>query len=194
MWFWLGYYIDFENNRVSAYVKTGPGGPYPTVTRVLHRTNNNALTTIENIGGAIHRHPWVRGETITGQTSGATAILNDYSYHGMVITPLSGDFVDQYDVKHNGVQGELIVGSQSGAWSGPVAAENWNWDRSIEGFDSGFSGIINGYWRVKTSAQITPDTCHIVDEVAVGNGWIDPPTFPSSEPIDSDTGTSRCRN
>jgi hypothetical protein len=192
MWFWLGYYIDFENNRVSAYVKTGPRGPYPTVTRVLHRTNNNVLTIIEGVGhGSLNRHPWVRGEIITGQTSGATAILNDYSYKGITVTPLSGNFVDIYDVKHNGIEGELIIGSQSGALSRPLAAENWNWNRTTEGLDSSFSGIINGYWGVKESVPITPDMCHITDEVAVGNGWIDPPTFPASETDEENRCTDR---
>jgi hypothetical protein len=178
-WFWLGYYIDFENNRVSAYVKTGPGGPYPVVTRVLHRTNNNLL-----IGARLHRHRWVPGETITGLTSGATAIVDDYNYDGLIITPLSGDFIDLFDVDHYGVQGELIVGSQSGTWSEPVAAQNWNWDRTTEGLAHGFSGIINGYYHVKTSVPVTAEMCHIADQVAVGNGWIDPPTFPASEPDD----------
>jgi hypothetical protein len=177
MWFWLGYYIDFENNRVSAYVKTGPEGPYPNVTRVLHRTNNNLL-----LGSDLHDHPWVRGETITGQTSGATAIVDDYGYDGLIITPISGNFADQYDVSNNGAEGELIVGSESGAWSGRVAAENWNWDRTSAGLNVPASRNINGYWKVDASTPKTTDMYHIVDQVAVGNGWINPPAFPASAP------------
>ncbi len=174
MWFWLGYYIDFQNNRVSAYVKTGPDGPYPTVTRILHRTNNNLL-----IGQDLHDHPWVRGETITGQTSGATAIVDDYGYDGLIITPISGNFVDLYDVDHSGVEKELIVGSQSGAWSGLVAASNWNWDKTSGGLNVGASRNILGYWKVDASDPKTTDMYHIVDQVAVGNGWINPPAFPA---------------
>lgn len=177
MWFWLGYYIDFQNNRVSAYVKTAPDGPYPNVTRVLHRTNNNLL-----LGRNLHDHPWAHGETITGQTSGATAIVDDYGYDGLIVTPISGNFVDQYDVDNNGAEGELIVGSESGAWSGLVASENWNWNRTSGGLNVPASRNINGYWKVDAPTVKTTDMYHIVDQVAVGDGWINPPAFPAASP------------
>jgi hypothetical protein len=177
MWFWLAYYIDFENNRVSAYVKTAASGPYPTVTRVLHRTNNNLL-----LGTDLHDHPWVRGETVTGQTSGASAIIDDLGYDALIVTPVSGNFVDRYDVRNSGVVPEQLRGSQSGLWTGGVAAENWNWDRTLGGLNFPASRNILGYWVVEASPLKTPEMYHILDQVAVGNGWIDPPSFAANPP------------
>lgn len=175
MWFWMAYYIDFENNRVSVYVKTEPSGPYPEVTRVLHRTDNNLL-----VGGNLHDHPWVAGETVTGQTSGATARVDDVGYDGLIVTPISGDFVDAYDVDNaddEPVTGEQLMGSQSGLWEGEAAAQNWNWDRTTGGLNVPSSRNILGYWKVEETPEKTPDMYHILDQVAVGNGWIDPPSF-----------------
>jgi hypothetical protein len=171
-WFWMAYYIDFENNIVSVYVKTGANGAYPEVTRVLHRTNNSVL-----LGTDLHDHAWVKGEIITGQTSGATARVDDYGYDGLIVTPLSGNFVDLYDVDYNGEQGEYIVGSKSGAWSKPVVAENWNWDRTDGGLNEGAARNILGYWKVNNNTPKTANMYHMLDQVKVGNGWIDPPTW-----------------
>ncbi len=178
MWFWMAYYIDFENNRVSVYVKTPPEGPYPKVTRVLHRTNNNLL-----LSDNIHDHPWIRGEIVTGQTSGATARVDDYSYGGLIVTPISGNFVDQYDVDYGNAEREFIVGSQSGAWQESIVAENWNWDRTTGGINEGASRNILGYWKVSESTEKTAQMYHILDQVTVGNGWIDPPIFRHPMPL-----------
>jgi hypothetical protein len=170
MWFWMAYYIDFENNRVSAYVKTGPNGPYPEVTRILHRTNNSLL-----LGTNLHDHAWVKGEIVTGQTSGATARVENVGYDGLIVTPISGNFVDAYDGQYHGVAGEYLVGSQSGAWNQAVYADNWNWDRTSGGLNAGAARNILGYWKVDANTPKTSEMYHMLDQVAVGNGWIDPP-------------------
>ncbi len=172
MWFWMAYYIDFENNRVSVYVKTGPNGPYPKVTRVLHRTNNCLL-----LGTDLHDHRWVKDEIVTGQTSGATARVKEVGYEGIIVSPISGNFIDAYDVQYNGAEGEHLIGSQSGAWNHNVVAQNWNWDRTSGGLNEGASRNILGYWELDDSTEKTADMYHMLDQVYVGNGWIDPPNF-----------------
>ncbi|WP_428737454.1 hypothetical protein [Sulfurimonas sp.] len=172
MWFWMAYYIDFENNSVAVYVKTASNGPYPEVTRVLYRRNNSVL-----VGADLQDHAWVKGEIITGQTSGATARVEDYGYDGLIVTPISGDFVDQYDVDYNGALQEHIVGSQSGAWNGLVSASNWNWDRTEGGLNEGAARNILGYWKVDASTAKNAQMYHMLDQVQVGNGWIDPPEW-----------------
>jgi hypothetical protein len=170
-WFWMAYYIDFENSSVSVYVKTGPNGAYPEVTRVLHRGNNNLL-----IGTDLHDIRWHRGDIVTGETSGATARVEDVGYDGIVVTPISGDFVDEYDLDGN--SGEHLILNGEVLENYQVVAENFNFDRTTGGLMEANIKNVLGYWGLQDNIPKTSEMYHMLDRLYVGNGWIDPPIFP----------------